>query len=86
MQVYPFILRGTRMLGIYSAESPLSYKQVLWDKIAEIWSVDLESLTHEINLEEVPSVLEKCYRGIVAVVTWLKFTKFDACLIRNFGE
>lgn len=51
------------MLGIYSAESPLSYKQVLWDKIAEIWSVDLEGLSQEINLEEVPAVFEKMLAG-----------------------
>jgi acrylyl-CoA reductase (NADPH) len=63
LQAYPFILRGTRMLGIYSAESPLSYKQVLWDKIAEIWSVDLEGLSQEINLEEVPAVFEKMLAG-----------------------
>jgi NADPH-dependent curcumin reductase CurA len=51
------------MLGIYSAESPLSHKQVLWDKIAETWSVDLEGLSQEINLEEVPVILEKMLSG-----------------------
>lgn len=63
MQVYPFILRGTRMLGIYSAESPLSYKQALWDKIAGTWSVDLGNICQEIKLEEVPFVLENMIAG-----------------------
>jgi putative YhdH/YhfP family quinone oxidoreductase len=58
MQVYPFILRGVRMLGIYSADSPLSYKQSLWDKIANEWSLVLDDLVHEISLEEVPATLE----------------------------
>ncbi len=58
MQVYPFILRGVRMLGIYSADSPLSYKQSLWDKIAHEWSLVLDDLVHEISLEEVPATLE----------------------------
>lgn len=63
MQVYPFILRGVRMLGIYSAESPLSYKQNLWAKIATDWSVDLTNLCQEITLDEVPDFLEKMLAG-----------------------
>jgi len=63
LQVYPFILRGVRMLGIYSAESPLSYKQKLWAKIATDWSVDLTNLCQEITLDEVPAYLEKMLAG-----------------------
>ena len=63
LQVYPFILRGVRMLGIYSAESPLSYKQNLWAKIATDWSVDLTNLCQEITLDEVPAYLEKMLAG-----------------------
>ncbi len=58
LQVYPFILRGVRMLGIYSADSPLAYKKSLWDKIANEWSLNLPDLVHEISLAEVPSTLE----------------------------
>jgi putative YhdH/YhfP family quinone oxidoreductase len=63
MQVYPFILRGTRMLGIYSAESPLSYKHAMWEKISDVWAVDLENICQEIKLEEVPFVLEDMIAG-----------------------
>jgi acrylyl-CoA reductase (NADPH) len=58
MQVYPFILRGVRMLGIYSADSPLMYKQSLWEKISNEWALNLHDLVHEISLEEVPRTLE----------------------------
>ncbi len=58
MQVYPFILRGARMLGIYSADSPLTYKQSLWDKIANEWSLFLDDFVQEISLEDVPETLK----------------------------
>jgi acrylyl-CoA reductase (NADPH) len=63
MQVYPFILRGTRMLGIYSADSPIAYKQALWEKIANSWSVDLEGFSQEIELKDVATTLEKMLAG-----------------------
>jgi putative YhdH/YhfP family quinone oxidoreductase len=64
MQVYPFILRGARMLGIYSADSPLDYKQQLWAKIAEDWSLNLADFCQEITLEQAPSVLSSMLAGI----------------------
>lgn len=63
LQVYPFILRGVRMLGIYSAESPLDYKRKLWEKISNEWGLNLESICQTISLEEVPSTLEKMLAG-----------------------
>lgn len=63
LQVYPFILRGARMLGIYSAESPLSSKQQLWEKIGNEWSADLENVCREIRLEEVPAILGMMLAG-----------------------
>ena len=65
LQVYPFILRGVRMLGIYSADSPLTYKKSLWNKIANEWSLNLSDLVHEISLAEVPATLE----GMLAATT-----------------
>ncbi|MEN9958803.1 MAG: hypothetical protein RLZZ474_1047 [Bacteroidota bacterium] len=63
MQVYPFILRGARMLGIYSADSPLAYKQQLWTKIAEDWSLNLTDFCQEITLDQAPSVLSSMLAG-----------------------
>lgn len=63
LQVYPFILRGVRMLGIYSAESPLDDKRKLWEKISNEWALNLESICQTISLEEVPSTLAKMLAG-----------------------
>jgi len=63
MQVYPFILRGARMLGIYSADSPLSYKLQLWEKIATEWALNLDSICQEISLEEAPQYLKNMLAG-----------------------
>ncbi len=63
LQVYPFILRGVRMLGIYSADSPLAYKQQLWRKIANEWTLNLDSICQEINLEDAPHYLENMLAG-----------------------
>lgn len=63
MQVYPFILRGARMLGIYSADSPLVYKQDLWKKIADEWKLNLDSMCQEISLADAPQYLESMLAG-----------------------
>lgn len=63
MQVYPFILRGIRMLGIYSAESELEYKQKLWSSIASDWSVDLDAICQEITLDQVSTTLKEMLSG-----------------------
>jgi alcohol dehydrogenase len=63
LQVYPFILRGVRMLGIYSAESPLNYKRQLWEKISNVWALHLASICQTISLEEAPNALEKMLAG-----------------------
>ena len=52
--VFPFILRGVRLIGIDSVECKLAKKQAAWEKIASKWKVDtLDSITNEISLEEV---------------------------------
>lgn len=63
MQIYPFILRGVRMLGIYSADSPLAIKQKLWDNLAKDWAIDLNVLCQEISLDDAPSILEQMLEG-----------------------
>ncbi len=63
MQVYPFILRGIRMLGIYSADSALTYKKALWAKIANEWALENPLFGQVISLEEVPAILERMLVG-----------------------
>ncbi|MBP8292302.1 MAG: YhdH/YhfP family quinone oxidoreductase [Caldilineaceae bacterium] len=60
MTVFPFILRGVKLLGIDSVNCPLADRRRLWAKFAAEWRlpmldhmvrrVGLEDLDHEINL------------------------------------
>lgn len=62
--VFPFILRGLSLIGVDSAECPLSQKKDLWAKLAGEWkSEKLEALCHEIDLEETPEALKKMHAG-----------------------
>ncbi len=52
--VFPFILRGVRLVGIDSVECKLEKKQLAWEKLASKWKIaDLESLANEISLKEI---------------------------------
>ena len=62
--VLPFILRGVNLLGVDSVELPLSSKESVWQKFAGDWKIDnLEVLSTEIGLEELPSKLELILSG-----------------------
>jgi alcohol dehydrogenase len=57
--VFPFILRGLRLIGIDSAECPLDLKEQLWGKLARTWKPQtLSVLSHTLPWEEIPSQLE----------------------------
>jgi acrylyl-CoA reductase (NADPH) len=52
--VFPFILRGVRLIGIDSVECSLAKKQDAWEKLASEFRVDkLNSITKEITLDEI---------------------------------
>ncbi len=62
--VFPFILRGNTLFGIDSAECPMPLRQEVWQKLAnEYKPKDLESLAHEITLEEVSAQLDVMLKG-----------------------
>ena len=52
--VFPFILRGVRLIGIDSVECKLEKKQAAWNKLAgEFKIATLDSITSEIGLEDI---------------------------------
>jgi D-arabinose 1-dehydrogenase-like Zn-dependent alcohol dehydrogenase len=63
LQVYPFILRGARMLGIYSADSPWEKKKEIWQLYANEWNYELDSITETISLAEAPDKLNRMVEG-----------------------
>jgi len=63
LQIYPFILRGTRLLGIYSADATPEMKAHIWQKFAHDWSIDCSSIVKEITLKEAPLELSNMLLG-----------------------
>jgi acrylyl-CoA reductase (NADPH) len=62
--VLPFILRGNALLGIDSAECPMSLRQIIWQKLATDWKpADLQKMVTEVSLEDVPAKLDLMLQG-----------------------
>jgi acrylyl-CoA reductase (NADPH) len=63
--VFPFILRGVNLLGIDSVFCPMETRLYLWERLADEWKPDhlLDSISHEVTLDELPDVLAKILRG-----------------------
>jgi putative YhdH/YhfP family quinone oxidoreductase len=62
--VFPFILRGVRLIGIDSVECTKEKKQKAWEKIATDFKVDtLDTLTTQISLNEIKNAYSKLLEG-----------------------
>ncbi|MFW0703451.1 YhdH/YhfP family quinone oxidoreductase [Aliarcobacter butzleri] len=62
--VFPFILRGVRLIGIDSVEAKLEKKIAAWEKIASDFKIDsLNNLTNEITLDEIKEAYEALLAG-----------------------
>lgn len=62
--VFPFILRGCRLIGIDSVECKIEKKIAAWEKIANEFKIDtLNEITQEISLDEVKDAYEKLLAG-----------------------
>jgi len=62
--VYPFILRGIRLIGIDSEECELNYRKKIWHMFANEWKFEfLEETLTEITLEQIPEYVHKILNG-----------------------
>lgn len=62
--VFPFILRGVRLIGIDSVECKLEKKKAIWEKLANEFKVNnLDSLVSEIYLEDIGKYYKKLLAG-----------------------
>ncbi|MFT5661004.1 MAG: acrylyl-CoA reductase (NADPH) [Sulfurimonas sp.] len=62
--VFPFILRGIRLIGIDSVEIALQKKEAAWKKIANEFKIPmLETLCNEITLEEIKTAYDILLSG-----------------------
>ena len=64
--VFPFILRGVRLVGIDSVYAAEGLRRRAWDQLAaEIEPARLDAMTRVISLDEVPAVAAELLRGSV---------------------
>jgi putative YhdH/YhfP family quinone oxidoreductase len=63
VNVFPFILRGVSLLGIDSVQCPNEPRLAVWNKLANEWKVDLETLVSEVPVEELESSIQSILKG-----------------------
>jgi hypothetical protein len=61
--VFPFILRGVSLIGIDSAESPIEFKELIWNLFANEWSMDLEEYSRTVSLDHIDEEVQKILKG-----------------------
>lgn len=62
--IFPFILRGVRLIGVDSVEISLSKKEEIWQKLAKEWKPsNIEDIVTEISLDQLPQILEDILNG-----------------------
>lgn len=62
--IYPFILRGIRLIGIDSVEQPLYFKEKMWTYLATDFKPDfLSEMVKVISLDDLPDTLETILKG-----------------------
>ena len=63
LNVYPFILRGVHLVGIYSANSPMDRRLRVWGKLAGEWQLDLARISRVVGLEQLEEEITAMLAG-----------------------
>lgn len=64
LTVFPFILRGITLVGIDSQNYPMSYREIVWDKLSKDWKPEqLSDTCTEINLTELSGKIDLMLLG-----------------------
>lgn len=64
--VFPFILRGVKLLGIDSAWCPMESRLQIWHRLANEWKVDLfDEIIQECSLEQLDGWINLILQGKV---------------------
>lgn len=64
LNVFPFILRGVRLIGIDSAEYPMASRLKVWQKLASDWKPgNLESMVDEVTLDSLEEKIQGMLKG-----------------------
>jgi putative YhdH/YhfP family quinone oxidoreductase len=64
LTVFPFILRGVSLVGIDSAECPMSKRVEIWHKLASDWKLtNLDAIAQTLTLDKLDEAVEAILRG-----------------------
>lgn len=64
LTVYPFILRGVSLLGVDSANYPMSIRRQIWEKLANKWKLEqLDQMVAERSLDELNDEIDRILKG-----------------------
>ena len=64
LTVFPFILRGVTLIGIDSQNYPMTYREKIWNKLANEWKNDrLTEASAEISLQELNEKIALMLQG-----------------------
>lgn len=73
LNVFPFILRGVRLLGIDSQNCPMDKRTLIWNKLAGEWKPDnLEKISETISLNGLDEKIDLMLQGKVKGRTVVK--------------
>jgi len=76
LNVFPFILRGVKLIGIDSQNCAMPIRVKIWQKIASEWKIDrLQALTTEAPFSELEDKIELMLQGKHLGRTIIKMTK-----------
>jgi len=64
LTVFPFILRGVRLIGIDSQNCPMDIRLKIWENLADAWKIDgLGELCKEITLDGLDDNIDLILKG-----------------------
>ena len=62
--VLPFILRGVRLIGVNSGDTPMPLRRKIWGRLAaDLKPRHLGAIAHAISLDDLPGYFEKMLKG-----------------------
>jgi len=65
--VFPFILKGIRLIGIDSVECDINLRKVVWNHFASDWKVDYPAgLVDEVGLDGLSDKIASILKGQIA--------------------
>ena len=60
----PFILRGVRLIGVDSGDTPMPLRRKVWQRLAsDLKPRHLDRIAHTIALDDLPGYFDKLLKG-----------------------